>query len=602
MANQTLVDILRDIVGSTGDITTASDGVYYDLIKRPDVKIGDILNNGVIVDGGLLKAIDNARLTISSIKDTVYGDDPITGSTGSVLNSINQAKTDVNAKSENVDIKYADFDTKYTDFTSGDIDKPAKYETFEQHYSIAEPEFDKIQVIGNDLLFKNQDGSDRVGNEFGKSLIKEVTDNLLKGNSSEVVKVGTDLMQSDASKVINVGDALQTGNAIDVVYKDMTDTQYSNILNAKTNAESALLSKNDANISKERANEWAEKDVGVEISGTTGQYSAKSYANDSKASATESETSRQASEAAMIASEAVKNQITSLTTSTLTLIPGSDATSNYNSSNGILTIGVPIGSKGDKGDPFSINAIGEFSIKVNSNNQQKGFTFLSTNGYGPQPEEVTSTNFDGDISLAASSTITWNGSTTIGYNYEYVISVKNGTAGSVELFEDTTSLGTITGNNTIRISHVTEKNDLHFTSDANFNGTIDISIKRIRSQDASVFFKTSSDDGDYWSEGTSFGKGDKGDAGIGISNVSFLSTTSTDGTPGKVDGVDTYRITYTDGTIYDFSVANGTNQDLSGLALKEQTDSTDTKYTDKADTTKKYKMYIDGGDITLEEL
>ncbi len=588
MANKTLVDILRDIVGSNGDIVTASDGIYYDLIKRPNVKVGDILSSGITVDGGLLKAIEDARSTINSVKETMYGDDPINGSTGTTVEHINQAKTDIDAKSENVDTKHIDFNTKYADFTSGDTDNPAKYETFESQYNLAAQEFDKIQAIGNDLNFKNIDGTDRTGDESGKSLIKEVTDNLLKGNSSEVVKVGKDLMLGSDSKIVNVGDALLNGEPVDVVYKDMTNTDYSNILNAKANAESALSSKNDALSSKEKSNEWAEKDAGVEISGTTGHYSAKSYAHDSEVSATASEASRVASESAKNASEAARDQLTTLTTSASTLTPGSDATSSYNSGNGVLTLGIPQGDKGDKGDPFRINAVGAFADKANSNNQPRGFTFLSTNGYGPQAEEVTDTNFDGDISLDADSTITWDGSLTVGYKYNYIVTVKDGTKGSVELLEDTVSLGVVTGNTIIEVEHINAKDDLHFTSDSDFDGTINISIKRIRTQSTSVFFKSSDTDGDYWSQAAPFGKGDKGNTGLGIASLSFFSTTSDNGNPGEVDGIDTYRIIYTDGTLSDFSVANGVN--LSDADIK-------TGYENNDDTnafTDDFKTKLDG--------
>lgn len=76
-----------------------------------------------------------------------------------------------------------------------------------------------------------------------------------------------------------------------------------------------------------------------------------------------------------------------------------------------------------------------------------------------------------------------------------------------------------------------------------------------------VYFKLSATSAD-WSIGSPFGKGDKGDVGltgVGIDHVSFFSTTDVSGFAGHAGATDTYRITNTDATTYDFIVYNGLN-------------------------------------------
>jgi len=53
--------------------------------------------------------------------------------------------------------------------------------------------------------------------------------------------------------------------------------------------------------------------------------------------------------------------------------------------------------------------------------------------------------------------------------------------------------------------------------------------------------------------------GAPGAAGNGIVSVSFQSTTNPGGTPAVAGYTDTYRITYTDATTFDYDIVNGTN-------------------------------------------
>ena len=66
--------------------------------------------------------------------------------------------------------------------------------------------------------------------------------------------------------------------------------------------------------------------------------------------------------------------------------------------------------------------------------------------------------------------------------------------------------------------------------------------------------------------------GDTGDTGAtgatgnGISSIGFLSTTDASGLAGKSGATDTYRITYTDATTFDFSVYNGIDSAVASVA------------------------------------
>ena len=81
--------------------------------------------------------------------------------------------------------------------------------------------------------------------------------------------------------------------------------------------------------------------------------------------------------------------------------------------------------------------------------------------------------------------------------------------------------------------------------------------------ESTIYFKLSNSTGD-WSLGSPFGKGekgDKGDEGISIVNI---SRTSGDGTPGTID---TYTITMSDSTTYNFDVHQGKDSDISSIDL-----------------------------------
>ena len=150
------------------------------------------------------------------------------------------------------------------------------------------------------------------------------------------------------------------------------------------------------------------------------------------------------------------NEIKSITTQTTTGAAGSLAQVSYNSTDGKLSFVIPQGLKGDRGEAFSVNAMG---------------TFAQRTGYDAQP--INFSYFATDMSL--------------------------------------------------------------------------------------IYFKQSATSGD-WSVGIPWGKGDKGDTGLtgnGISTIAKISGT------GAAGSADTYRITYTNGGTFDFTVWNGTESVIS---------------------------------------
>jgi hypothetical protein len=84
-----------------------------------------------------------------------------------------------------------------------------------------------------------------------------------------------------------------------------------------------------------------------------------------------------------------------------------------------------------------------------------------------------------------------------------------------------------------------------------------------------VYFKLSNTSAD-WSIGAPFGKGDQGDTGptgIGITSIAFLSTTHVSGLAAMPGGTDTYRITLSDTSTYNFLLYNG----LNGVLINDAT-------------------------------
>ena len=71
-------------------------------------------------------------------------------------------------------------------------------------------------------------------------------------------------------------------------------------------------------------------------------------------------------------------KILALQATAQTLVPGSSATAVYNPSTGIMSIGVPTGLKGDRGDAFTVDAVGVFADRSLYDAQPDGYSFVAT--------------------------------------------------------------------------------------------------------------------------------------------------------------------------------------------------------------------------------
>ena len=71
------------------------------------------------------------------------------------------------------------------------------------------------------------------------------------------------------------------------------------------------------------------------------------------------------------------NQFSTLVAQANTLVAGSNASASYNSSTGVLSLGIPQGIKGDKGDALSVSAFGTFATRSTYDGQALGFSFLA---------------------------------------------------------------------------------------------------------------------------------------------------------------------------------------------------------------------------------
>ncbi|NOQ32449.1 MAG: hypothetical protein GQ570_15175 [Helicobacteraceae bacterium] len=72
-----------------------------------------------------------------------------------------------------------------------------------------------------------------------------------------------------------------------------------------------------------------------------------------------------------------RDELVGLSVVSLSLTSDQSASASYDSSLGKLTIGIPKGLKGDKGDPFNVNAQGTIAQRSSYDAQSSGFSFLS---------------------------------------------------------------------------------------------------------------------------------------------------------------------------------------------------------------------------------
>lgn len=361
---------------------------------------------------------------------------------------------------------------------------------------------------------------------------------------------------STSSKLIQISNVSDNIASVVSVYEDIikgagtNSSSDSSILNALNNAADALQAKIDAVNAKtdaeSRATEAATHSASAADSATLAeQYASTAEADKNITSGLKDQT------------RSYLEQITGLTAEATTLTSSAPAYASYNSSNGKLTIGVPQGKKGDRGDAFKVDAVGTYSDKSSYNVQPSGYSFLSTNGYGPQPDEVVGTNYEGQLTISAGSELLWDANLVYGQDYEVIVNISSLTNGSLSLFNGTDLIKTYSAEAEVVTKFYSSSSKLDLKADASFDGVLTISIKKVKDNGSLVFFKTSDTDGDYWSIGSPFGKGDKGDKGDGVVSVDFVSTTDPSGQPGRLNATDTYKVVFSDGSFDSIIVNNG---------------------------------------------
>lgn len=207
-----------------------------------------------------------------------------------------------------------------------------------------------------------------------QTLANRATDILLLGQSIDSIIVLSNMPTEIQSIHTNIA-------ALNSLYTDLTElmTVYSNLtavlavatgINAVTNLNvniDALLAVN-TNIVPNLA-EILLADTNA-TSASLSQVQAAASANTS---------SIDASNAATSAATALGylNQFSNIATQANTLTAGSNASASYNSTTGILTLGIPQGIKGDKGDAFTVDAFGTFAAKSTYDAQVLGFAYLA---------------------------------------------------------------------------------------------------------------------------------------------------------------------------------------------------------------------------------
>jgi len=495
---------------------------------------------------------------------------------------------------EDITTKHAEVGTEYTkviearDYIVGADGTTGAYATFKEAIEVVSTEeLHDIAVVADDITKVAEDL-----NKATQSDIVVVGNELLQGAHNAVTEVGTDLRDSNSTVRKVAEDIYKTGTVAGEADYSHINNAYINADIAATKAGEAVVSAADANTAKIKAEAWADNasDEVVEVVDGVEKYSAKKHALDAEHSAT-------------VAQDA-KDTLAALKIGNVSSVDYQETANVSLTADNKLDFVLRAGAKGVKGDPFVINAVELINKRVDYNPQPKGYAFLSLNGYGPQPDETASTNWEGVLDIDASTTLDWDGADLELEKYVYKITVSDMTAGSAQILDDDIVIATLSDNLAYEVVYKTVHNTLKITTDADWDGNIDISIEKDVVHTSLVFFKTEDADGDYWSEGAPFGVGDKGDTGVSISSVTQYSTTNADGEYGKVGAVDTYKVLLTNGDYTLWDIANGneyTDTDAiaavegkDGLVAKLSADSTAITpaddAVDEAIATKKYVL------------
>jgi len=437
---------------------------------------------------------------------------------------------------------------------------------------------DVLDNINNDLISEDEEYHTSTSN------IITVGSNIRKGTAeSELLAVGSDLLKADEDSVLKViapdmGKITKVSVDIAKTGDDPEADDYSVINHAAENAKQAMLMADDAKM-------WAERDAEI----GSGQYSSKVHAKNSARSAgesadyaTASATSAEASAESAEEAKGYIDRVEALDLEANTLDSGVDATVKYDSSTGKMVLGLPRGMTGERGPGLEIDHHGKFSDRSSYDDEATGFIYLSLDGYGPIDEDTEGTNYEGTLDIAADTTLEWDGELKLHTDYMYKMVVTDMTAGSIKLKDGEHTIMTVAGNGEQVMSFRTRINELTLVADANYDGTLEISVREDLLQSPTVFFKNSNNDGD-WTDGDSFSDGSTGPTGTSINGIAFTSTTDDSGDRGVVGATDTYTITTTDGLYYDFTVTNGnyyTDQEVVDVITDVEMEMTNKKIVD----------------------
>lgn len=306
-----LLNILQEIRG-TGGPGEIVNGMYYNIAIQP-IQVGADRYSGMY---GHIVYIYSQQTNIEDMYDSMtekYNEVAITP-----INSHSGMYGDILAMHQDIIVLDEDITLKYNDFIS---------------------KYNRINIDDMTIIADNVE------------LIE-----LLAANIDDVVTVSTDLNAGANSVLRHIFTELQTGGMLKTVYDDMTAT-YSNILNAKTNAEVASAGATESTESKNLAKEWAQNEQSIPVSTGEG-FSAKHY---SKLSQQE----KIAAEQAALDAQHYRDELNALSASANSVPADNEATVSYTPAAGLLQFGIPKGKDGAQGIPgIGINLLGRETIDV----------------------------------------------------------------------------------------------------------------------------------------------------------------------------------------------------------------------------------------------
>ena len=147
-------------------------------------------------------------------------------------------------------------------------------------------------------------------------------------------------------------------------------TATTNAINAALSETAAELSETNSATSATNAATSATASASSATSSAASEANALTYKNAAETAKTAAETAetnavtaKTASESARDTAEDYRDELTTLTTSTSTVAAGGSATSSYNSSTGVLSLGLPTGATGDTGTTGATGPTGPQGIQ-----------------------------------------------------------------------------------------------------------------------------------------------------------------------------------------------------------------------------------------------